>query len=104
MNSEALFNLALGLQSPWEVREVNFAETDGHKELNLKIGFVRGAKFPDQTGALCGVHDTVSRQWQHLNFLNIPAICNVMSHGSKIPPAKLKRFRFLGRDQKADLA
>ncbi len=68
MNSEALFNLALGLQSPWEVREVKFAETDGRNALYLQIGFIRGAKFPDQTGALCGVHDTVSRQWQHLNF------------------------------------
>lgn len=68
MNSETLFNLALGLQSPWEVRDVKFADTNGCNALHLQIGFVRGAKFPDQTGALCGVHDTVPRQWQHLNF------------------------------------
>lgn len=69
MNSEALFSMALGLQSPWEVRGVEFAAgNQGRNELHLQIGFTRGAKFPDTTGALCGVHDTVSRQWQHLNF------------------------------------
>ena len=69
MNSEALFSMALGLQSPWEVRGVDFkAGLDGRNELHIKIGFSRGAKFPDSTGAQCSVHDTVSRQWQHLSF------------------------------------
>mgnify|MGYP006284572815 CR=1 FL=1 len=69
MNSEALFSLALGLQTPWEVRGVDFSSGDnGRHELHIKIGFVRGAKFPDSTGSLCSVHDTVERRWQHLSF------------------------------------
>ena len=69
MNSESLFTLALGLQSPWEVRGVEFAKSsEGRNELHIQIGFVKGAKFPDSTGALCGVHDTQTRKWQHLNF------------------------------------
>jgi transposase len=69
MNSEALFSLALGLQSPWQVKEVNFsvAETS-HNELHLRIGFPAGSRFPDETGQLCPVHDTVERHWQHLSF------------------------------------
>lgn len=69
MSSEALFSMALGLQSPWEVNGVEFiAGESGRNELHIKVGFIRGAKFPDSTGALCGVHDTVSRKWRHLRF------------------------------------
>jgi len=69
MNSETLFSLALGLQSPWEVKEINFVQDDAErKELHLHIGFTRGARFSDEAGHLCGVHDTVERKWQHLNF------------------------------------
>ena len=69
MNSETLFSMALGLQSPWEVREVNFAATEpGQNELHLRIGFAVGARFSDDAGVSCGVHDTVERRWQHLNF------------------------------------
>lgn len=69
MNSETLFNMALGLHSPWEVREINFVANDsGRNELHLRVGFPPGSRFADESGVLCGVHDTVERQWQHLNF------------------------------------
>ena len=69
MNSTTLFSMALGLQAPWQVNDVSFAaEESNHKELHLHIGFVRGSRFPDETGAACPVHDTVEREWQHLNF------------------------------------
>ena len=32
------------------------------------IGFVGGSRFPDGAGVMCTVHDTVEREWQHLNF------------------------------------
>jgi transposase len=32
------------------------------------VGFATGSRFADSSGALCGVHDTVERQWQHLSF------------------------------------
>ena len=69
MNSEALFSMALGLQSPWQVKEVNFSvAASSHHELHLRIGFSPGTRFPDDTGKLSPVHDTVERQWQHLSF------------------------------------
>jgi transposase len=69
MNSETLFSLALGLQPPWQVKEVSFSvEKKPNNELHLRIGFPPGARFLDDTGNLCPVHDTVERQWQHLSF------------------------------------
>lgn len=69
MNSETLFSMALGLQTPWQVKDVTFStDESGHSELHLRIGFAPGSRFPDETNALCPVHDTVERQWQHLSF------------------------------------
>jgi len=69
MNSETLFSMALGLQSPWEVKEVTFSTDEiARSELHLRIGFVPGSRFPDEANELCPVHDTVERQWQHLSF------------------------------------
>lgn len=69
MNSDALFGMALGLQAPWQITGVSFtAEESSRNELRLQIGFAPGSKFKDETGADCAVHDTVERQWQHLNF------------------------------------
>ncbi len=69
MNSTDLFGMALGLQLPWQVDDVSFsAEDSGRKELHLHIGFVRGSRFLDRTGVACPVHDTVEREWQHMNF------------------------------------
>lgn len=61
--------MALGLQSPWQVNDISFAvEESKQRELHLHIGFPRGSRFPDEAGAACPVHDTVEREWQHLNF------------------------------------
>jgi transposase len=68
MNSEHLFKMALGISSPWEITEVNFRKSLAKKELHIHIDFNRGEKFPDETGELCGVHDTQQKQWRHLNF------------------------------------
>ncbi|MBU6994028.1 ISL3 family transposase [Ferrovum myxofaciens] len=69
MNSTTLFSMALGLQSPWQVDDISFsADESNRKELHLYIGFVRGSRFPDETGTACPVHDKVGREWQHLNF------------------------------------
>lgn len=69
MNSDALFGMALGLQAPWSVTDVSFkAEQGAKRELHLRIGFASGSKFKDDAGVDCPVHDTVDRQWQHMNF------------------------------------
>jgi transposase len=61
--------MALGLQAPWQVEEISFSSDEAKgKELHLHIGFPVGSRFPDETGEVCPVHDTVDREWQHLNF------------------------------------
>lgn len=69
MNSNALFSMALGLQAPWHISDISFKASDQAKrELHLRIAFVSGSKFKDEAGVDCPVHDTVERQWQHLDF------------------------------------
>ncbi|GFO75731.1 transposase, ISL3 family [Bathymodiolus platifrons methanotrophic gill symbiont] len=70
MNNESLFSMALGLQSPWKVEEIIFSNDNilEQNELHLQIGFESGARFADESGVLCPVHDTADRQWQHLSF------------------------------------
>lgn len=69
MNSDILFSMALGLQAPWQIKDVIFSTDDlGRSELHLHIDFVSGSRFPDEANVLCPVHDTVERQWQHLSF------------------------------------
>ncbi|GFO76630.1 transposase, ISL3 family [Bathymodiolus platifrons methanotrophic gill symbiont] len=70
MNNESLFSMALGLQSPWKVEEIIFSNDNilEQNEFHLQIGFEPGARFADESGVLCPVHDTVDWQWQHLSF------------------------------------
>jgi len=69
MNSATLFGMALGLQTPWQVKDISFVTDEmKKKELHIHIEFVRGKRFPDESGVECPVHDTVERKWQHLNF------------------------------------
>ena len=69
MNSEQIFNIALGLQTPWKINQIEIKEIeDGSKELHIEIGFTKGAKFLDSNGKESKVYDTISRSWQHLNF------------------------------------
>ena len=69
MNSETLFSMALGLQTPWQVKDVNFFTDElARSELHLQIDFLIGSRFLNEANALYPVHDIVERQWQHLSF------------------------------------
>jgi|GEM_PF-819772 len=69
MNSEALFNMALGLHTPWQVNDVTVTtDESARSELHLRIGFAAGSRFPDEMNGRCSIHDTVERQWQYLSF------------------------------------
>lgn len=65
MNSNQIFELALGLEKPWHVKEIVMAKpADGHKgQIDIHIDFEKGFKFSGGK-----THDTVERTWQHLNF------------------------------------
>jgi len=51
MNSEILFSMALGLQEPWKIKEIEFTSSkkSGLKELHLHIGFNRRFAFSRQS-------------------------------------------------------
>lgn len=60
---EELFGMALGLSKPWFVESSLI--TDG--ELHIRIDFETGSKFDSRP-----VHDTLEREWRHLNFWQYP--------------------------------
>jgi len=73
VDSTSLFTVALGLQTPWEVRDVGFDPQEGR--IDFTVGFTRGTRF---TCPHCGaehqpVHDTQAREWRHLNFFQFQA-------------------------------
>jgi len=70
---QQLFTAALGLQSPWSVQEIDFDQAGGR--INFLVGFARGSHFecPACGTAEQSVHDTRSREWQHLNFFQYQA-------------------------------
>lgn len=46
LNSKELFSLALGLQFPWKLNDVDFAEENSKKILRIDIGFEKGPNLP----------------------------------------------------------
>src|SRR5271157_1814772 len=68
MRDTDLFQLALGLQSPWTVTRSEFAVEDGR--LDLYVDFPRGSRFAcaECGGEGCAVHDTKDETWRHLDF------------------------------------
>jgi transposase len=68
-NSKKLFEIALNLQEPWYIKDVKFnPSSKGIGQLDIFVDFTKGAKFKDDNGILCPVHDTVEKKWQHLDF------------------------------------
>lgn len=69
INSQKLFELALNLEAPWYIKEIKFTPSPGKfGQLGIYLDFVKGAKFIDDEGNHCPVHDTVQKQWRHLDF------------------------------------
>ena len=68
MQDTDLFQLALGLSSPWTVTRSAFDAVDGR--LDLYVDFPRGSRFAcAQCGRDgCAVHDTKEETWRHLDF------------------------------------
>ena len=69
MNSSQLFEIALGLSSPWYIERIEFTKTEDHcRQLDIHLRYQRGSRFKDSSGHDCPIHDSVDRKWQHLNF------------------------------------
>ena len=67
-NHNDLFQLALGITSPWFVSGSLFDQTK--KRLDIKVDFKPGSRFacPECKAEGCPVHDTVEKTWRHLDF------------------------------------
>lgn len=69
MELNQLFQVALGINSPWYINNVTL--DDASKNLNIKIDFTIGAKFScPNCQSSCAAYDTTEKRWQHLNFFN----------------------------------
>ena len=73
MKDIELFQLALGISSPWFVKSLEL--DPAAKRLDIHLDFQKGSKF---TCPECGaegrkVHDTVAKTWRHLNFFQYEA-------------------------------
>jgi transposase len=68
MDTNPLFTVALGLVEPWEVQRTQF--DPDQRVLRLRVDFAVGARFscPECGSASCPVHDTVEKEWRHLDF------------------------------------
>ena len=67
MEANQLFSMALGLGDAWRVvkSEMNVEK----RELKLWLDFESGLQFAcPECGGFCPVHDTVKKQWRHLDF------------------------------------
>lgn len=67
MDTNQLFQVALGIDKPWYIKEVKLDKEANN--LTLNIDFEIGAKFNcPSCDEMCPVYDTKQKRWQHLNF------------------------------------
>jgi transposase len=69
---ESLFTAALGLQAPWEVREVELNTAKRRIDFEVACDAKRLA-CPACGAAEQGIHDRVRRDWRHLDFFQFEA-------------------------------
>lgn len=65
-NSIEIFSIALGLQEPWNIKEIIFNKEN--LQLDIYLQFTKGFKFTMDDGHKYTAYSTVERSWQHLNF------------------------------------
>jgi len=67
MDDIKLFQLALGLTPPWQVRDCRFDPTQ--RRLDIDLDFPKGSEFAcPECGAPAKAYDTQDKQWRHLDF------------------------------------
>ena len=89
MQSEKLFEAALGVTQPWYVKEARF---DGPaKTLTIDIDFEAGSRFshPEVAGAH-PVHDTQTKRYRHLNFFQHECFLEVRVPRVKLPDGAVR--------------
>ena len=87
-SSNDLFATALGIASPWYVRDVTFDA--GKRLLVIGIDFAKGSKFPyPGMEGLHPVHDTVPKRYRHLNFFQHECYLEVRTPRLNLPDGRV---------------
>lgn len=95
---DKLFEAALGIQAPWAVTSVKFDEAA--RLLTVDIDFKRGSRFAvEGYKGLHPVHDTVVKEYRHLNFFQHECKLRVRTPRVKLPDGsvRLHEPEFSGR-------
>jgi len=96
MNTNKLFEMALGIDSPWFIEKIEFNDTS--RQLNIFIDFKKGSKFFYQSsesdnGGNFKVHDTKQKKWRHLNFFQHECFLQARVPRIKLPNGKVRLIR-----------
>ena len=95
---DKLFESALGISTPWSVKSVEFDAAA--KRLTVLIDFAPGTRFgvPGDAG-LHPVHDTVAKDYRHLNFFQHECHLRVRTPRVKLPDGSVRLVEpeFAGR-------
>ncbi len=89
MQSEQLFEAALGVSSPWYVREARFDAKA--RTLTIRVDFRTGSRFnhPEVAGEH-PVHDTQVKRYRHLNFFQHECFLEVRVPRVKLPDGSVR--------------
>lgn len=89
--TEKLFETALGITAPWFIAGVDF--NAGERTLTIRVDFRPGSRFavPQREG-LHAVHDTVNKQYRHLNFFQHECYLNVRVPRVKLPDGSVRQI------------
>ena len=91
-----LFSIGISLSSPWKVVKSEFLIPQGSnvRELHIWIDFERGTKFMSSKGTVLSPHDTVDKEWRHLNFFEHP--CYLHARVPRLKTDASSWFKYLG--------
>lgn len=87
---DKIFEAALGIEAPWFVNAVRFDAAA--KVLTIEMDFKAGSRFsvPGETDQH-PVHDTVSKQYRHLNFFQHECYLQVRVPRVKLPDGSVRQ-------------
>lgn len=92
----SVFERALGIESPWSVKSIEFNEKD--KRLDIYIDFKRGSRFTyvsEEEGISeeFPAYDTVNKTWRHLNFFQHECFLNCRVPRVKPEEGKIRQIK-----------
>ena len=88
----SVFTGALGLKSPWYIKEVDLIEAEGGDELHITIDHHRRTLF-EYEGSKYSVYDHQERSWRHLDFFQHTCYIHARVPRVKLEDGKVKSIR-----------